>query len=150
MMADRRDNPPKAPNVKGQPPDAPARDERSLGDLFSELSQEVTTLMRQEVALAKAELNEKVSQLTSGGVFVAAGGFVAYAGLLAIIAAIIMLLALFMVPWLAALIVGVVVAIIGYALLQKGLNDIRSATSPPERTVQSLEDDKDMVKEKLK
>ena len=68
------------------------RDDRSLGELFSELAQETTTLVRHEVNLAKTEMSEKASRAGKHVGFLAAGGAVAYAGLLAVLAAVIILL----------------------------------------------------------
>jgi hypothetical protein len=64
-------------------------DERSLGDLFSELTHEITTLLRQEVTLAKTELSQKAAHVGRDVGFLLAGGAVAYAGLLALVAALI-------------------------------------------------------------
>ncbi len=83
-------------------------DNRSLGELFAELAQKTTTLVRHEVNLAKVEMGEKASRAGKHVGFLAAGGAVAYAGLLAILAAVIILLNDVMPLWLAALLVGVV------------------------------------------
>ena len=75
------------------------RDDRSLGELFADLAKESSVLVRQEVALAKAELTQKAGQVGKDVGFLAVGGLVLYAGLLAIIAAIIILLGTLGVPW---------------------------------------------------
>ena len=59
------------------------RDERSLGELFGDLIQELTTLVRQEIALARTELGQKAAQVGRNVGFLALGGAVAYAGFLA-------------------------------------------------------------------
>src|SRR6476469_1476439 len=94
------------------------KEDRSLGELFSALSRETSTLVRNEVELAKTEMTEKASKVGKDIGFLAIGGAVAYAGLLAIIAAIIILLGGVLPMWLSALIVGIVVAGVGYALIQ--------------------------------
>ena len=66
------------------------RQDRSLGELFADLMRETTTLIRQEVALAKSEMSQKAVSIGKDIGFLAAGGAVAYAGLLAIVAAIIL------------------------------------------------------------
>ncbi len=71
-----------------------SRDDRSLGELFKDLSHETSTLVRQEVALAKTELTQTATEVGKDVAFLAVGGAVAYAGLLAILAAIILALAL--------------------------------------------------------
>ena len=68
---------------------AQLRDERSLGDLFSDLSRETTTLVRQEVQLAKAELTQSATEAARGIGMLVAGGAVAYAGLLFLLLAIV-------------------------------------------------------------
>ncbi len=125
--------------------------DRSLGELFSELSRETSTLVRQEVALAKTELTAKASQVGRDVGFLAAGGAVAYAGLLAIIAGIIILIGdLINNMWLSALIVGLIIAGIGYYLVQKGLSDLKNANLAPEQTIESLKENKEWVQEQTK
>jgi xanthine/uracil permease len=80
----------------------------------------------------------------------AAGGLVAYAGLLAIIAAVIFLIADRGVPlWLSALIVGAIVAAIGYVLVQRGITALKQQDLTPRRTMQSLKEDTQWAKEQL-
>jgi hypothetical protein len=126
-------------------------DDRSLGELFSELTEELTTLVRQEAQLARTELTEKARDLGRNAGFIGAGGAVAYAGFLALVAALIVGLGQLGVTWwLAALIVGVVVAAIGYMLIQRGVSGFRRAELAPRRTTESLKEDREMVKEKLR
>lgn len=125
------------------------RTERSLGDLFSELSQDVSNLFQQEVRLAKVEMTEKASEAGKQVGFIAAGGFIAYAGFLALLAALILGLAEFMAGWLAALIVGLIVAAVGYFLLQKGLNDLKNLNPAPEKTIKSVKEDGQWLKQQL-
>lgn len=95
-----------------------SRDERPLGELFTDLVRETGALVRQEVQLAKAEVTQSAAQAGRAAGLMAAGGAVAYAGLLAIIAAVILWLwHNGMADWAAALVVGVVVVLIGVALL---------------------------------
>jgi hypothetical protein len=81
--------------------------------------------------------------------FLVAGAAVAYAGLLAILAAIILGLATVMPAWLAALLVGVIVASIGYLLVQKGQSDLKRQNLMPQQTIQSLKEDSEWMKEQL-
>jgi xanthine/uracil permease len=125
--------------------------DRSLGELFSELSRETSTLVRQEVALAKTELTAKASQVGKDVAFLAAGGAIAYAGLLAIIAGIVILIGNQIDNyWLPALIVGLIIAGIGYYLVQKGLSDLKNANLAPEQTIESLKENKEWVQEQTK
>src|SRR4051812_646571 len=98
----------------------PTRQDRSLGELFADLTREMGTLVRQEVRLAQTEMTQKASRAGRNAASIAVGGAVAYAGVLAILAAIIIGLATLGLPWwLSALLVGLVVAGIGYALIQR-------------------------------
>ena len=67
------------------------RDERSLGELFAELSRETAALVRQEVALAKTELSEKAARLGRSASMVGIGGALGHAGLLTLIAALVII-----------------------------------------------------------
>ena len=122
-------------------------DDRSLGELFSELSQETTTLIRQEVNLAKTEMSQKASRVGKDVGFMAAGGAVAYAGLLAIIAGVIALVGLVIPLWLSALLVGLVVAAIGYFLVRKGLDALKQEDLAPRETIETLKEDKEWAKD---
>src|SRR5690606_5761328 len=117
-----------------------AKDDRSLGELLGELAQDVTTLVRQEVTLAKTEISQKVTRVGMHLGFLAAGGAVAYAGMLAILAAVIILLAQAGLPWwAAALLVGVVVTGVGAFLVMKGINALKQEDLTPRETLASLE-----------
>jgi tetrahydromethanopterin S-methyltransferase subunit G len=126
------------------------RDDRSLGELLGDLAQQTATLARQEVELAKTEMSQKAAQVGRDIGFLAVGGAVAYAGFLAILAALIIALAANGVPWwLAALLVGVVVAGIGYVLVQKGLAALKREDLAPRQTIETLREDKDWAKEQI-
>lgn len=122
----------------------------SIGELFQELAQDSQRLVTLEFALAKSELAQKASQAGKDVAILVAGGLVAYAGFLAIVLAVVLGLANLMPVWLAALIVGVVVALAGYALVQKGMSSLRSLNPAPQQTVDSLRADKEMVQEQLR
>ena len=86
---------------------ATTKDERTLGEMFAELSRETRTLVQQELQLAKTELTEKASKLGKGAGLIVGGGLIAYGGLLAIIAAMVLIMiALGVPPWAAALVGG--------------------------------------------
>lgn len=125
------------------------RQEATLGELFSELSQETSALFRQEVQLAKAEVTRKATRAGKEIAFIAAGGFVAYAGFLALIAAAIFGVAEFLPIWLSALLVGVIVAGVGYLLLQKGISGLKEINPAPRRTIETLKEDKEWLKQQV-
>jgi xanthine/uracil permease len=119
--------------------------ERPIGELLQELGQDARNLVSLEVELAKTELAQKAAQAGKATGFIAAGGFVIYAGFLAIVFAIIVLLANFIAPWLSALVVGVVVALIGYAVVRKGMNDLKGDKLAPRQTIETVKEDKEWV-----
>jgi hypothetical protein len=125
------------------------KQERSIGELFGQLSQDMTLLVRQEIHLARTEMGEKLSRFTTNLISVAAGGFVAYVGGLALVAALILALHDLANISLAvsALIVGAVLAIAGYVMLQRGLSELKRVDIAPRRTVENLKDDVQSIKE---
>ncbi|HEY0601917.1 MAG TPA: phage holin family protein [Herpetosiphonaceae bacterium] len=122
-------------------------DTRSLGELFSELANETTTLVRQEIQLVRTEMTQKATQAGKDVGMIGAGGALAYAGLLALIAALIIGLGELIPLWLSALIVGLVVVGIGYMLIQRGLTALKQIDPKPQQTIQTLQEDKEWVKE---
>jgi len=125
------------------------KEERSLGELFGELSRETGELIRNEVALARVEVSQKVSRMGRDIGSLAVGGAIAYAGFLAILAAIILGLAEFIEAWIAALIVGLVVAGIGYFLVQRGLNNLKRQDIAPTQTIETLKEDTEWAKQQM-
>jgi uncharacterized membrane protein YqjE len=126
-----------------------SRDDRSLGELFSELSRQTSTLIRQEVALAKAEMKQKGTEVGKDVGMMAAGGALAYAGLLALIATVIIILAEFIPWWLSALIVSLVVLGVGGMLIQRGMSALKQTSMAPEQTIETLKEDKEWAKKQL-
>jgi O-antigen ligase len=121
------------------------REPDSAAGLLSRLMGEVSTLFRKEIALAKAEVSEAASEAKAGAISLVAGGSVIFAAVLVLLAGIVLLLAEVMEPWLAALIVAAVVAIIGFVLIQSGKKKLDPASFKPERTQDALRKDKEMV-----
>jgi drug/metabolite transporter (DMT)-like permease len=112
--------------------------ERSIGELISELVGKAAVLIQEEVGLARAELSTKASTVSRSAAMLAGGGAIAYGGFLAIAAAIIIALHGVMPWWAAALLVGLVLVAIGYFLIQRSLQTIKTANLAPRRTVASL------------
>lgn len=125
-------------------------DDRSLGDLFSDLTRDFRTLVRQEIDLAKVESTEKAKKAGKNIGFIGAGGFVAYAGFIAIVFAIAYLMGEVMDLWLATLITGAIVVGVGYMLLQKGLKGLRETDFSLNKTVETLKEDKQWLKQEMK
>ena len=130
---------------------ATTKDERTLGEMFAELSRETRTLVHQELQLAKTELTEKASKLGKGAGLIVGGGLIAYGGLLAIIAAMVLIMiALGVPPWAAALVGGVIAAGIGYLLIRSGLAALKPKELTPRKTIDTLKEDAQWLKAQVK
>ena len=127
-----------------------SKEERSLGELFSDLARDMGTLVSQEVTLAKTEMTAKATRVGKDIGFLAVGGLIAYAGLLAIIAGVILLLDAIVPLWVSALIVGLVVAAVGYFLVQRGLTALKREDLTPRQTIESLKEDTQWAKEQVR
>jgi hypothetical protein len=124
-------------------------DERPLGELFSDLVTETTTLVRNEVALAKVEITQKATKVGRNVGSLVIGGAIGYAALLAICAAVILLLDYVMPAWLAALLVGVVVGIVSWMLISKAMKTLQTMEYKPQETVESLKEDAQWIKDQI-
>ncbi len=124
-------------------------EEPSLGELFASLARDTSTLVRQEVELAKTEMTDKVTGLVKHAGMLGAGGVVAYAGFLAVIAGVILLLGRVIPMWLSALIIGIVVVGIGYLLIQRGLAALKRADLTPRQTIATIKEDTEWVKDQV-
>jgi len=125
------------------------REERSLGELFAELTRETSTLVRKEVELAKTELTDKATRAGKNVGFLAVGGAVAYAGVLAVVAGVILLLGQAIPLWVSALLVGLLVTGGGYFLVQKGLTALKHMDMVPHRTIETLKEDTEWAKDQI-
>jgi hypothetical protein len=127
------------------------KDERSLGDLFGDLARDMGVLVRQEVGLATTEITHKATGAAQHIAVIAVGGLVVYAGILAILAAaIIGLVAAGLNWWQAALLVGAVVAAVGAVLVQRGLGALKHADLAPRETLNTLKEDTQWAKDRMK
>lgn len=125
------------------------RDDRSLGELFSELTRETQTLVRQEIELARTEAMEKAKKAGKNAGYIAAGGFVAYAGLIVFFIGVAYLLATFMSLWLATVITGLLVMLAGYVFLNKGMKGLSNTNFKLERTAETIREDKQWIREEI-
>lgn len=132
--------------------------DHSLISLIRELRDETSTLVRQEIALAKAETAEKACRLGRNAAYLAAGIAVAYAGLVILLLALRDLLASGLVradvsadvaAWLSSLIVAVAIGAVGWLLIAKGKKALAEEGLTPRKTMESLKEDKQFIKQKL-
>jgi len=121
--------------------------EAPIGELMSRLSQEMSSLVRGEMELARLELTEKAKHAGTGVGAFGAAGIVALYGIGVLIATAILALALVLDAWLAALIVGVVLLAVAGVMAMVGKKQVAEATPmTPERTTESVKQDLDAVK----
>jgi uncharacterized membrane protein YqjE len=121
--------------------------QQSVGDLLKQLSQETSTLVRQELELAKAEMTEKGKEAGVGVGMFGAAGIVGFLALGALTACIIAALDTAMPTWTAALIVTVAHAAIAGVLALTGKGRLHRATPPmPEQTQENVKEDVRWVK----
>ncbi|MBD0292909.1 MAG: phage holin family protein [Jiangellaceae bacterium] len=127
--------------TRGYSTDRPDEDDRSIGELFSAVTQDLSRLMRQEVELAKSEVRQEVS--TAGKAAGMLGG-AGVAGWLAVLFLSLMLMYLLEnamdLEW-AALIVAVIWAVIGGVLFAVGRRRMATVSPVPERTVETIKED---------
>jgi hypothetical protein len=123
-----------------------------------ELRDETTTLLRQEVALAKAELKENTSRLGSHVAQIAIGGFVSYAGVIVLLIGLGLLISSLLVragvsrdlaEWLAPTLLGAIVALIGWMLVSRAKSAMTHEDIAPKRTIETLRENKDWAQSKL-
>lgn len=125
------------------------KEERSLGDLFSDLASDTGTLVRQEVALAQAELTQKATVVGKNVGYLVVGGAVAYAAALALIAAVIIGLSYFIPAWASALIVSVIVGVVAYLMISSALAALKKTDLAPRETVETLKEDAQWLKNQV-
>jgi hypothetical protein len=130
----------------------------SIPSLLKDLRDETTTLLRQEVALAKTEMKENVSRMTSHAVHIAVGGFVAYAGVIVLLIGLGHLLGALLIragldeqvaQWLAPAAVGLLVAIIGWVMISRARHAMAHDDIAPRQTIDSLRENKQWAQSKL-
>jgi formate hydrogenlyase subunit 4 len=135
------------------------KDERSLGELFSELASETSTLVKQEVSLATTEMTQKATKVGKNVGYLAAGGAVAYTALLVILAAVVIGLTqlishlsgwqLITSAWIAAATVGLIVGVVAYVLVTNALAKLKNVELTPQQTVQTIKEDAQWLKDQV-
>lgn len=116
--------------------------------LLRRLMDDVSKLFRQELALATAEIMQSLTRILTGTASVAVGGAVLFASFLVLLASAILGLSNVVEPWLAALIIGVIVGVAGYVMMQKGIKAFDPADLRLTRSPESLRQDKEVLTRK--
>jgi hypothetical protein len=126
------------------------RDDKSLGQLFGDLANQLTTLIRKEIELARTEMTSKATSVGRDAAMIGVGGALVYAGFLGLMVAVALLLVqIGLDPWLAFLLIGLVVAGVGGALIARGRSAISTADLTPRRTIETIQDDAEWAKERV-
>jgi hypothetical protein len=125
---------------------------RSIPRLLRDFIGELTALMRDEVTLAKTEVRQNISELRGGLMVIGAGALVALAGFIILLNSAVVALLPYMpdgAAWLAPLIVGGVVLLIGIAILASGRSKLSASTLAPDQAIEHNREDRRMLKEQL-
>lgn len=119
--------------------------DRSLGTLLRDLTHDGSDLVRSEIALARAETAEKVSQAGTAIAAIAVGAVFGLAALIIVLQAVVIALANVMEPWLASAIVGLAVAALAWFMIRKGQNELEATSLVPQRTARNVQRDMQVV-----
>lgn len=125
-------------------------DQRSVGELFSELTDETRTLIRQEVELAKTELTQKAQVVAKDAGMMAAGGVLAYAGFFFVLAAVTIGVGHLIGYGWSALVVGLVLIGLGAFMAMNAKKDLQQTTLAPERTQHNVKETKQWLKQQTR
>lgn len=118
----------------------------SIGSLAKELLHEVPALLTKELALAKSEMRETLHETKEGLIAVSSGGIVLTGGYVVLLFAAVYGLSLVMAPWLAALIIGAIAAVIGFLMVSAGMRQFRAENLRPDHTLNSVRKDTDVIR----
>ena len=123
--------------------------EQSTGELIKLLSEQVSTLVRDELKLAQLEMTRKGKQAGIGAGMLGGGGLLALYGIGCLIACAIIGISRVLAPWLSALVVGVALLAVAGIVALVGKSRLQQATPPvPQEAVQSVKADVDEIKER--
>lgn len=117
------------------------RNDKPISDLVRDLVGQVSRLIRHEIQLARAEVGEKASQAESGITMLAFALVLGLGAVVILLFGAVDALSMKMAPWLAALIVGGVAALVALILMAKGKSNLKARNLMPKRTIESMRDD---------
>jgi hypothetical protein len=118
----------------------------SIGELISQLAGQSAALVRDEVALAKRELAEKVSVVSVDVAIIAAGAATGFVAALALCAALIVALSAAIGAWQAALAVGAGLTLVALVLVAIGYRRLRRENLKPKQTIETIEENKEWLR----
>jgi hypothetical protein len=124
-----------------------ALEPRGVGDLLRDLASDISRLIRNELALARSEATDKMHQTIAALVSIIAGSLLGFAALIVLLQAVVQGLSNHMPDWLASILTGGVVALIGVVLVYGGQKALSASKLSPDRTAESLRKDMNLVRE---
>jgi hypothetical protein len=119
----------------------------SLGDLVGGLASDIQDLVRGEIALGRAELEQKLDRVILAAIWVLGGALLGFAGLVVVLQGVAAILALVIPVWAASMIVGVIIVAIGAAFAKSGIAMLSLKTLTPDRMAANLQKDAQLLKE---
>jgi apolipoprotein N-acyltransferase len=125
-------------------------EERSVTDVFQDILHNLQEMVRSEIRLAKVEVRGEITQAASSGVWMAAGGVAALSAWIFVAWAVVYALATRMSMWAAALIVAFVMAVAAWTLIMGGMRRAKRVHPIPERTVESVKENLEWMKQPTK
>jgi uncharacterized membrane protein YqjE len=131
--------------VSGSRPDG--GQQHGLGEILGGLATDVQDLVRGEIALARAELDQKFDRVILALIWLLGGALLGFAGLVVVLEGVASALSYVVPDWAALLIVGVVIVILGAIFARSGLGMLSLKSLTPDRTAASLQKDARVVKE---
>lgn len=133
-----------------EPANLPAS-QKSLGELFADLSTQISALVRQEVQLAKTEITTKIGGMAKGAAALAVAAFLGIAAFFVLLLAAVYALSLVLPGWAAALIVAGVLLVIAAIAAFIGIGTLKKAAPPvPEKTIETLKETPQWLKNQVK
>ena len=121
--------------------------ERPLGEVARDLTRDLSLLVRQEVELAKSEMAEKGRVAAPGLGMIGGAGVVGLMAAGALTAFLVLVLSIVLDEWLAALLVGLVLAVVAFLLAKQGKERVEEAGTPlPEQTIETVKEDVEWAK----
>ena len=144
--------------VHSHPPSSQPPSQSTIVGLLRELRDETTTLVQKEVELVKTEMTENIAELATNAIQIGIGAFVAYAGGIILLLGLADLVGMVMIrsgmesdlaTWLSRALVGFVVVVVGWILLVRAKKAIGRQNIAPEKTAETMQDNKEWVQEKI-
>ena len=124
--------------------------ERSVPEVLGDIIANFEEIVRAEIRLGRTEIKEETAKAVKSGITLGAGVALGFLGLGFLLLAAVYALTMMIAAWLAALIVGAVVAIVGGALASTGAKRLKSVDPKPDKTIRSMEENVQWAKQQIK